>query len=341
MLPEGLPLSHALVALLPVLCFLGLLLLLDSYKLIRPGVVLLILGAGVLAAGASYLVSAAALGSSGLNIATYSAHVAPLVEELLKGLIIVALARSHRIGFLVDAAIFGFAVGCGFALLENLAYLRLAHEAELSTWIVRGFGTALMHGGATASLAVMGLSVLDRNPDAGTAAFVPGLAVAVALHWGFNFLTQWPMVATLATLLVVPALLLWVFHRSEQALSHWLGRGFDADAQMLEVINSGEFQGSPAGQYLLTLKLSFSPEMMADALCYLRLYTELALRAKGLLMLREHGLPVPTTDAGTRERLEELRYLESSVGATALRALQPMLHMRREELWQINLLQAQ
>ena len=87
--------------------------------------------------------------------------------------------------------------------------------------------------------------------------------------------------------------------------------------------------------------MSFSPEMMADALCYLRLYTELALRAKGLLMLREHGLPVPTTDAGTRERLEELRYLESSVGATALRALQPMLHMRREELWQINLLQAQ
>ena len=341
MLADGVSFTHALVALLPVLCFLGLLLLLDSYKLIRPGVVLLILGTGVLAAVASTLVSAAALGPLSMDMATYSSHVAPLVEELLKGLIIVALARSHRIGFLVDAAIFGFAVGCGFALLENLAYLQLAREAELSTWIVRGFGTALMHGGATASLAVMGLSVLDRNPDAGPVVFLPGLAVSVALHWGFNFLTLWPVVATLATLLIVPALLLWVFHRSEQTLARWLGQGFDADARMLELINSGAFQGSPAGQYLLTLRQSFSPAMMADALCYLRIYTELALRAKGLLMLREHELPVPPTDALTRAKLEELRYLESSIGATALRALQPMLHMRREELWQLNLLQSE
>ena len=64
----------------------------------------------------------------------------------------------HRIGFLVDAAIFGFAVGTGFALAENLYYLHLAAEAGMGTWIVRGFGTALMHGGATALFAVMGLA---------------------------------------------------------------------------------------------------------------------------------------------------------------------------------------
>ena len=64
----------------------------------------------------------------------------------------------HRIGFLVDAAIYGFAVGAGFALAENLYYLHLAAEAGMGTWIVRGFGTALMHGGTTALFAVMGLA---------------------------------------------------------------------------------------------------------------------------------------------------------------------------------------
>ena len=44
----------------------------------------------------------------------------------LKALIVVVLIRTHRIGFLVDAAILGFAVGTGFALVENLYYLRLA-----------------------------------------------------------------------------------------------------------------------------------------------------------------------------------------------------------------------
>ena len=33
---------------------------------------------------------------------------------------------------------------------------QLAPQADLSTWVVRGFGTAVMHGGATAMLAVPG-----------------------------------------------------------------------------------------------------------------------------------------------------------------------------------------
>ena len=80
--------------------------------------------------------------------------------------------------------------------------------------------------------------------------------------------------------------------------------------------------------------------MMADALCYLRLYTELALRAKGLLMMRENGFSPPPADAETKARLEELTFLEGSLGATGLRALQPLLRMERKELWQINLLKA-
>lgn len=334
------PLEHALAALVPVLCFLAGLLLLDSYKLIRPTAVAQVLAAGMVAAAASSLVSAAAMGPGGLSLASYSGGVAPLTEEVLKGLLIVLLARTHRIGFLVDAAILGFAVGSGFALVENLAYLQQAPQAGLSTWIVRGFGTAVMHGGATAVLAVLGISVLERRADAGLLAFAPGLVLAAALHAGFNALAAWPLAATLVTLLVVPMLLLVVFHHSERQLSDWLGQGFDADARLLELIHSGEFAGSHAGHYLQTLKSVFSGEMMVDALCYLRLYTELALRAKGLLMLREHGLPEPAADDVLRSQLDELQYLEKSLGATGLRALQPLLHMRRKDLWQINLLKS-
>ncbi len=333
-------LTHTLVALLPVLCFLAGLVLLDSYKLIRPAAMLAVLAAGVLAAAASYLVSLAALGPLGLSLASYSQHAAPVVEELIKSLVIVWLARAQRIGFLVDAAILGFAVGSGFALVENLAYLHWAPQAELSTWVVRGFGTAVMHGGATAMLAVLALSVLERSPSAGLLAFAPGLALAAALHWGFNQLIAWPAWAALATLVLVPALLLAVFHRSERALADWLGSGFDADARMLELIHSGDFAGSHAGQYLRSLQHRFSGAMMVDALCFLRLYTELAMRAKGLLMMREHGLSEPPLDAGVRAQLDELKYLEASLGASGVRALQPMLHMPRKALWQIHLLQA-
>lgn len=331
--------SHALVALLPVLAFLGLLLLLDSYKLLRARWIFLTLGAGVLAALASALVSRVALGPLALTVADYSRHFAPWIEELLKGLVIVWLVRAHRIGFLVDAAILGFAVGSGFALIENLAYLRLAAEAELPTWIVRGFGTAVMHGGATAMLAVMALAVLEREPQTGLRAFAPGLAVAGGLHWAFNQAVAWPLPATVATLLIVPALLLLTFHHSERTLAAWLGQGFDADAGLLALLRSGDFASSHAGQYLLSLKQVLAPECMVDALCYLRLYTELALRAKGQLMLSEHGLPLPPPDAATRSKLDELRVLEASLGRSGQRALRPLLPMRRKALWQLNLLQ--
>jgi RsiW-degrading membrane proteinase PrsW (M82 family) len=99
----------AAIALLPVLCFLGALVWLDSYKLVRPGLVLVTIAAGAVAAGASYFVNATLIDATGLALGAYSRYVAPLTEEALKALIIVWLIRSGRVGFLVDAAIFGFA----------------------------------------------------------------------------------------------------------------------------------------------------------------------------------------------------------------------------------------
>src|SRR6185503_13843573 len=126
------------------------------------------------------------LGRSGMDFVPYTRYVAPVMEELLKAAIVVLLIRTHRIGFLVDAAIVGFATGTGFAMLENLLYLRLAPDAPLGAWLVRGFGTAIMHGGTTAIFGVMGLALVERAGRTGVLAFVPGFLVAVALHSAFN-----------------------------------------------------------------------------------------------------------------------------------------------------------
>jgi len=332
-------LPSALVALLPVLVFLAALLWLDSYKLLAPSAVVLVIGAGAVLAAASYPLNVVLLGRLDISLPAFSRYVAPLTEELLKGLVVVVLVRMHRIGFLVDAAIFGFAVGTGFALAENLYYLQLASEAGMGTWIVRGFGTALMHGGTTALFAVMGLARMERSTKPTLLDFLPGLVIAVLLHSGFNHLSHAPLVATLATMLTLPPLQWLVFERSEQALRRWIGHGFDADAQLLELIGSGSFATSPPGRYLASLKRSLPGAVLADALCYLRLYTELALRAKGVLMMREAGFEPPGADDETRAKFAELRYLETSVGATGLRALRPVLNMRRRELWQLYMLE--
>ena len=327
----------ALLGLLPVACFLGALLYLDSYKLVKLRVVIAVVACGAVVAGASYFVNAWALGLLRIELSAYSRYVSPIVEELLKGLVIVALIRGHRIGFLVDAAIFGFAVGTGFALVENLYFLEIARDAGVGTWIVRGFGTAIMHGGATAVFAVMGLALLEQAPQARVRSLLPGLALAVVLHSAFNHLLHSPRLATLAILFAVPLLLYAVFQRSDKAVGEWLGQGFDADTEMLELINSGRLSDSQIGHYLQTMTDKFRGPIVADLLCYLRLYTELALRAKGILMMRENGFEVPV-DEETRAKFTELRYLEASIGKTGLIAIHPLCHMSHKDLWQLYML---
>jgi RsiW-degrading membrane proteinase PrsW (M82 family) len=330
-------LVSGLVALLPVLCFLGALLYLDGYKLVTLRTIFALVACGAVAAGASFVVNAVAFEALGLDLPRFMRYVSPLTEELLKGLVVVALILLHRIGFLVDAAICGFAVGTGFAVVENLYYLDRARDAGLGTWLVRGFGTAIMHGGATAMLGVMSLAVAERTGGAGVRTFLPGFGVAALLHSAFNHVHHSPQNAMLAVIVILPPLFYGVFRQSEKSVGDWLGKGFDADTEMLELINSGSFGDSPVGRYLHTLKDKFAGPVVADVLCYLRLYTELALRAKGILMMRESGFDAPV-DEETKAKFEEMRYLEGSIGKTGLLAIHPMLHMSRKDLWQLYML---
>ncbi len=328
---------HALLALLPVCCFLAALLYLDSYKLVPLKWVIGTIVLGCVTALASYPINVTGLEKLGLSFAAYTRYVAPFIEEALKAIVIVTLIRRNRIGFLVDAAIFGFAVGAGFAIFENLFYLRALPDTQLGTWIVRGFGTAIMHGGATAVFAVVSKAFLRHHADKPWLAVLPGFLVASIAHSVYNHFLLDPILNTVIVLASLPVLLVAVFKQSEQSVSDWLGRGFDADTELIELINSGEFPASNIGRYLQSLTEKFEGPVVVDLLCYLRLHTELSMRAKGLLMMRESGF-MNKAGEETRAKLEELRYLENSIGATGKLAIRPFLRMSREDLWQFYML---
>ncbi len=327
-----------LVGLLPVLIFLALLVYMDSYKLVRLRVVLWVIFLGGICAGASYFINGWLMQGSELALLNYTRYVAPLVEEGLKGLAMVYLFRSNRIGFLVDAAILGFAVGAGFAFVENLYYLYQGIGSNPGVWIVRGFGTAIMHGGVTAIFGVLAQTITERSMKINPFYYLPGLMAASLLHSVFNHFPGTPVLSTVGTLLILPALLGLIFHHSAKAMHAWLELDFDADTLLLEQINSGEFAQSKIGCFLTDLTQKFEGPVVADMLCYLRIYTELAIRAKGILLMREHGINAPPGQ-GTHEKFQEMKYLETSIGKTGCLAMRPFLQMERKDLWQMNVLE--
>ncbi len=331
-------LIRAPLGLLPVLIFLFVLLYLDSYKLVGLKAVLWVIAASALMTVVAYFANGYIEDLLQIERRTLTRYVAPLTEEMLKALVVVALFRMNRIGFLVDSAIMGFAIGTGFAFVENVLNLQTHGSAHVAVWIVRGFGTAIMHGGVTAIFAIMSQALTERHMKINPLLYIPGFLVAAALHSVYNHFVLPPLQNTLLVLVILPPLLYLVFKKSAMRLHEWLELDFDADARLLNQINSGEFAESRIGRFLHDLHDKFDGPVVVDMLCYLRLYTELALRAKGVLMMREHGLDAPIGER-TREKFTEMEYLESTIGKTGVLAMRPFLLMTRKDLWQLYVLE--
>ncbi len=331
------PLS-IVVALLPVLLFLGLLVLLDSFKLVSLRAVLAALVAGAVAALVGTQLNAWLLESASLSAPVLSRFVAPPLEEALKACWIVFLLRRGRVGFLVDAAILGFAVGAGFALVENVEYLRALDEPGLGLWLVRGLGTAILHGATTAIFAILAKELADRRVAHALASLVPAYLAAVLIHSAYNHRLLAPALFTGVLLVALPLVVVLIFEHSESRTRDWLGTGLDTDLEVVETIASGQALETRLGHYLGSLKERFPGEVVADMLCLLRIQAELSIRAKGLLIAREVGLEPPMGD-DVRDLLTELRYLERSIGRTGLLALKPVVRKDARTLWQVFLLE--
>ena len=220
-------LARAPVALLPVLVFLADLVYFDSYRLGAPACGAVVsMAAGAVAAGVSYPLNGALLNLSVVSPSSRSMcqTCRPWLEELLKALILIHLLRTRRVsGLLVDAAIAGFAVGTvQFVLVEYLYYLAMRPEAQTDVQVIRGFGTAIMHGGATAIFGIVSVALVERKGDTTPRVFVPGwsrsryrasfrrsASPARRIHCS----RRW------AILLALPPLIYFVFQHSERSLS--------------------------------------------------------------------------------------------------------------------------
>jgi|SRR6185437_9019226 RsiW-degrading membrane proteinase PrsW (M82 family) len=329
-------LSEAPIALVPVLVFLTTLLFYDSYRLISLTELLVTIAAGIGLGIASYFVNGYLIGSLAIDYTTYSHLAGPAVEEALKASAIAILFFRNRIGFLIDALIMGFAVGTGFGVFENIYYLYTFHDAAIGDWIVRGFGTAVMHGGATAIFAALTQSLVERRATLRIWHFIPSLAIATAAHAGYNMLQDMPLVAAFAVLVGFPALFYFLFSKSEHAVHQWLVHDYESHEQLLADIESGRFAHSEAGRFILGLTRRFSDAVVESMFAYIKLHAQLVLLAEKRSLAREGKGEAGPSPVQIKEDLRHLRELEKRVGRTAMMVLWPHLHFSRRELWELH-----
>ncbi|MBN2601706.1 MAG: PrsW family intramembrane metalloprotease [Candidatus Marinimicrobia bacterium] len=326
------------ISLLPVMIFLLVLILMDSYKLLKPIVVVLTVFYGICAAAGAFLFQwNLMVPEEGLMLLW-----GPLSEEFLKALLPVMLFKKKRIGFIVDSAIIGFASGAGFALLENILYLYSIQSTNLLLWIVRGLGTAVMHGGTIAILMIFSAYISERFKSQKILIFLPGFLIAVFIHSAFNKVLTSQLFPseyiTAAQLIILPLLISIAFTQSEKSLRDWMEQGLESSVRLLNAIRKGKFSETKAGRYVYSLREHFPVEVVADIFCYLQIYLDLSARAKANLMLREQGFPVQP-DPDVENRFAELKQLTKNIGKTGQRAMAPVLQFSPRDLWQLYYLE--
>jgi hypothetical protein len=109
-----------------------------------------------------------------------------VTEEILKALVLIFLVRRASFTYFVDGAIYGFAAGMGFAIVENYLYLHYNPGGSMGTAISRVISANLVHASATALVGVsLGLSRFRRSLGK-IAYLIGGLLLGMLLHGLFN-----------------------------------------------------------------------------------------------------------------------------------------------------------
>jgi RsiW-degrading membrane proteinase PrsW (M82 family) len=111
---------------------------------------------------------------------------APPTEEVLKSLILIFLVRRSKFTYFVDAVIYGFAIGIGFAIFENYEYLLGHSETALSVAVGRVLSTNLIHASSSATIGI-GLGMVRFQPGLRKILYaLSSYTVAILFHLGFN-----------------------------------------------------------------------------------------------------------------------------------------------------------
>ncbi len=330
------------IALVPVLLMAVLFAWLDVFKLtsVREMLGLLLLGA--LTALVAWPVSGQMLDTLPMGYSFYSRLVAPWIEEALKGLALAFLIATNRIGFKLDAVISGFAIGAGFSVVENILYLIRFPELSASVWMVRGLGTAVMHGTTTAILAAVAHDLSEGSlRRQGTAHrfnplwLLPGYILASLIHLTFNQFPDQPGMVMAVTLVSAPLLLIALFRLGESETHQWLAEESEAHRRWLEEWRAGGFPADASGQRIKALAGRVKPEQAALIRDYCIVKAELVLAAEEELLDRDRQLDEEEAKR-LRAAFARLEQVKQAIGRVGYAALSRQLPFSANDEWELS-----
>lgn len=180
--------------------------------------------------------------------------MAPLIEETLKAAFLVFLVQQPTFRYAVDGALYGFCIGAGFAVIENVFYISNNPGTAVALAATRSLSTALMHAMATALIGIT-LGRARRSVRGRAGWIVGGFAIAMIAHIVYNNIVN-TLSGTVLLLVAIAiglggvGLIIWIMRgdvaREKQSFSAVLDKSAGvAEGERLAIQRIGEQGLSP------------------------------------------------------------------------------------------------
>jgi len=211
----------ALAAIIPMSVYLSLIWKFDRYdrepfKLVLINYLWGALGAIVLALiGSIFLTTIASFFiRDSLQLNRFGAIVvAPLVEEITKGLFLLITITNKKFDNITDGIVYGGAIGLGFGMTENFLYFITYGESISNLFmlvIVRTLFSAVMHCVSTATFgAFLGLAKF-KSSLAKIFYGTVGLFIAMMIHSIWNFSLSYEHIAPIGFLFMFVSIIIFI-----------------------------------------------------------------------------------------------------------------------------------
>ncbi len=124
-----------------------------------------------------------------INQTNESLFVSPIIEEFMKGIFLLYFLREKYFYRIIDGLNYGFAIGLGFSIIENILYF-ISFSDTLSQLIslilLRTFSTSIMHSISTATLGAFLSLAKFYKLNKKIIYFFSGFFLAVIIHFLWN-----------------------------------------------------------------------------------------------------------------------------------------------------------
>src|SRR6185503_4587166 len=209
------------------------------------------------------------------------------------------------------------------------------------TWLVRGLGTAVMHGTTLAMLAAIAHEFAERETREAAGDFkfnllwfLPGYLIAVAIHMTFNQFPDRPLQAMLGAILLAPLAIIGIFQFGTAEAQRWLATERAEHERQLEALRAKRWPDGPSGQRIGQLAARLGSAQADRIRRYWELQAYVVVEAERAMIDEAEG-DVTLDRPAIIAALDEAEAIKRALGRTTFAQLYRLLPFSRNDYWEV------